>query len=87
MRQVAREAQKPWLKYKNDQEISCTHHCLSRRHLPCYVAPHAFPRQHRYPCLVLGNIATRHIGLEPLSRSEPLQRPRPLVNRSFYDAR
>ena len=87
MRQVAREAQKPWLKCTNDQEISCTHHCVSRRHISRNVAPHAFPRQHRYPCLVLGNIATRHFGLKPVGRSEPLRRPRPLASRLFYDAR
>lgn len=47
------------------------------------MAPHAFPRQHRYPCLVLGNIATRHFGLKPVGRSKPLRRPRPLASRLF----
>lgn len=78
MRQVSQEAQKPWLKYKNDQEIFGTYRRFSRSNLPYDLATHALPRQYRHPRFLLGNIAAWHIGLKPVSRSQPPKRTRSL---------
>ena len=78
MRQVSREAQKPWLKYKHDQEIFGAYRRFSRSHIPDNLATHAFPWQYRHLRFLLGNIAAWHIGLKPVSRSQPLKRTRAL---------
>ena len=78
MRQVSREAQNPWLKYKNDQEIFGAGLRFSRSHLPDNLATHALPRQCRHSRFLLGHIASWHIGLKPLGRSQPLRWPRAL---------